>query len=155
MKFIKNITLIFLVLFLYNCGYTSVYKNQGNQDFSINVAELKGDREMNNLIKNEVNLYSNKNSTNIYNIEINTDYKKTVTTKDRAGTTTDYNLTVTSIFKINSKNPTKIVKFTENINIKKQSDTFEQNNYEKNIKRNFASSLREKLISEILSINDN
>lgn len=151
----KNITLIFLLLFLYNCGYTSVYKNQETQDFAINVTGLKGDREMNNLIKNEINLYSNKNSIKIFNIEINTDYEKTVITKDSAGNITDYTLAATSTFTINLENLTKTVQFTESINIKNLSDTFEQNNYEKNIKRNFASSLREKLISEILSIDDN
>ena len=151
----KNITLILLLLFLYNCGYTSVYKNQETQDFAINVAGLRGDREMNNLIKNEINLYSNKNSIKIFNIEINTDYEKTVITKDSAGNITDYTLAATSTFTINLENLTKTVQFTESINIKNLSDTFEQNNYEKNIKRNFASSLREKLISEILSIDDN
>ena len=151
----KNITLIFLLLFLYNCGYTSVYKNQETQDFAINVTELKGNREMNNLIKNQINLYSNKNSIKIFNIEINTDYEKTVITKDSAGNITDYTLAATSTFTINLENLTKTVQFTESINIKNLSDTFEQNNYEKNIKRNFASSLREKLISEILSIDDN
>ena len=151
----KNITLIFLLLFLYNCGYTSVYKNQGTQDFAINVAGLRGDREMNNLIKNEINLYSNKNSVKIFNIEIDTDYEKTIITKDGAGNITDYTLTATSTFTINLKSLTRIAQFTESINVKNLSDTFEQNNYEKNIKKNFASSLREKLISEILSINDN
>ena len=151
----KNITLIFLLLFLYNCGYTSVYKNQETQDFAINVAGLRGDREINNLIKNEINLYSNKNSLKIFNIEINTDFKKTIITKDSAGNITDYTLTAKTTFTINLESLTKTAQFTESINIKNLSDTFEQNNYEKNIKRNFASSLREKLISEILSIDDN
>ena len=46
-------------------------------------------------------------------------------------------------------------KKSSSINIKNQTDTFEQNIYEKNIKRNFASSIRGKLISAILSLNDN
>jgi hypothetical protein len=41
--------------------------------------------------------------------------------------------------------------FSEYIIIKDQADTFEQDSYEKNIKRNFASSIREKLISKISS----
>ena len=55
----------------------------------------------------------------------------------------------------------KILKIINEINskniedIKNQSDTFEQNIYEKNLKRNFASSIREKLISKILNLNDN
>ena len=151
----KNITLIILVFFLYNCGYSSIYKNQKIQNFKIKIVELKGDREMNNLIKNEIRLYSNKDSTNIYNLKIDTKYKKEILTKNTSGVITDYTLSVESVFEINSKGKKQIIKIIENINIKNQPDSFEQNIYEKNIKRNFASSIREKLISKILNINDN
>jgi outer membrane lipopolysaccharide assembly protein LptE/RlpB len=151
----KNITLIILVLFLYNCGYSSIYKNQKIQNFKIKIVELKGDREMNNLIKNEIRLYSNKDSTNIYNLKIDTKYKKEILTKNTSGVITDYTLSVESVFEINSKGKNQIIKIIENINIKNQPDSFEQNIYEKNIKRNFASSIREKLISKILNLNDN
>jgi len=151
----KNLTLIFLILFLSHCGYSSIYKNQQSQDFQLNIVETEGDYEMNNLIKNEIILYSNINSLNIYDIKINTDYEKEVLTKNSSGVITDYNLSVVSIFSISLKNKNKTFKFEENINIKNQTDTFEQNTYEKNIKRNFASSIREKLISAILSLNDN
>ena len=87
--------------------------------------------------------------------QINTDYKKGVLAKNSSGVITDYNLSTTSEVSINLKDQTKIFKFEESINIKNESDTFEQNIYEKNIKRNFASSIREKLISTILSLNDN
>ena len=151
----KNLTLIFLLLFLSGCGYSSIYKNQQLQDFQLNIITTEGDYEMNNLIKNEIKLYSNKESQNIYDIKIDTDYEKKVLTKDSSGVITDYNLSVISIFSINLKNQNKNFKFEENINIKDQSDTFEQNTYEKNIKRNFASSIRKKLFFAILSLNDN
>ena len=151
----KNIAVITFLLFLSHCGYSSIYKNQQTQNFQLNVIETKGDYEMNNLITNEIKLYSNKEAKKIYNIEIDTDYGKKVLTKDSSGVITDYNLSVVSIISINFKNENKIFKFEENINIKIQADTFEQNTYEKNIKRNFASSIREKLISAILPINDN
>ena len=151
----KNITLIILVFFLYNCGYSSIYKNQKIQNFKIKIVELKGDREMNNLIKNEIRLYSNKDSTNIYNLKIDTKYKKEILTKNTSGVITDYTLSVESVFEINSKGKKQIIKIIEKINIKNQPDSFEQNIYEKNIKRNFASSIREKLISKILNLNDN
>ena len=151
----KNLTLIFLLLFLSGCGYSSIYKNQQLQDFQLNIITTEGDYEMNNLIKNEIKLYSNKESQNIFDIKIDTDYEKKVLTKNSSGVITDYNLSVITIFSINLKNQNKIFKFEENINIKNQSDTFEQNTYEKNIKRNFASSIRKKLISAILSLNDN
>ena len=151
----KNITLIILVLFLYSCGYSSIYKNQKSQNFKINIIEAKGNSEMNNLIKNEIKLYSSKNTTNIYNLKINTKYLKEALTKDSAGLITDYKLSVTSIFTIDLKEKTQVIEFKETINIKNQSDFYEQKIYERNIKRIFASSIREKLISKIFSINDN
>ena len=151
----KNLTLFFLLLFLSGCGYSSIYKNQQLQDFQLNIITTEGDYEMNNLIKNEIKLYSNEESQNIYDIKIDTDYEKKVLTKNSSGVITDYNLSVITIFSINLKNQNKNFKFEENINIKNQSDTFEQNTYEKNIKRNFASSIRKKLFFAILSLNDN
>ena len=151
----KNITLIILILFLYSCGYSSIYKNQKSQNFKINIIEAKGNSEMNNLIKNEIKLYSGENTTNIYNLKINTDYMKETLTKDSAGVITDYKLSVISIFTVDLKGMPKVIELKETINIKNQSDSFEQNIYEKNIKRSFASSIREKLMSEIFNINDN
>ena len=151
----KNITLIILVLFLYSCGYSSIYKNQKSQDFKINIIETTGNNEMNNLIKNEIKLYSSKNTTNIYNLKIDTNYTKETLTKDSTGLITDYKLSVISIFTIDLKGKTQVIKLKETINIKNQSDSFGQSTYEKNIKRNFASSIRKKLISEIFNINDN
>ena len=151
----KNIAILTFVLFLSHCGYSSIYKNQQSLDFQFNIIKTEGDYEMNNLIKNEIKLYTNTDSQKIYNIKINTDYTKEVLTKNSSGVITDYNLTTTSEVSINLKDQNKIFEFEESINIKNQSDTFEQNIYEKNIKRNFASSIREKLISTILSLNDN
>ena len=151
----KNIAILTFILFLSHCGYSSIYKNQQSLDFQLKTIETEGDYEMNNLIINEIKLYSNADSLNIYNIKINTDYEKKVLTKNSSGVITDYNLSVVSTFSINLKNENKTFKFEENIDIKSQIDTFEQNTYEKNIKRNFASSIREKLISTILSLNDN
>ena len=151
----KNIAIFTFVLFLSHCGYSSIYKNQKSLDFQFNIIKTEGDYEMNNLIKNEIKLYTNIDSQKIYNIKINTDYKKGVLAKNSSGVITDYNLSTTSEVSINLKDQTKIFEFEESINIKNQSDTFEQNVYERNIKRNFASSIREKLISTILSLNDN
>ena len=151
----KNIAILTFLLFLSHCGYSSIYKNQQSLDFQLNIIETVGDYEMNNFIKNEIKLYSNTNAQIIYNIKINTDFEKEVLTKSSSGVITDYNLSVVSIFSIDSKNKNKTFRFEENINIKDQADTFEQNTYEKNIKRNFASSIRERLISTILGLNDN
>jgi len=114
----KNIKLIILILFLSNCGYSPIYNNQKIQNYKINVVEKNGDSEMNNLIENEIRLYSNKDALNIYELKMNTIYDKKVLTKDSSGVITDYNLSVTSIFKIDFKNTIKIVELRESINVK-------------------------------------
>lgn len=148
----KNIILVVLLFLLNSCGYTSVYKDLGKQDFQITVTDMVGDRDMNNLIKNQLAVYSNKNSTDKYKVAINTSYKKKVFAKNQAGVTTDYQISVNSIFKILTDNDEREFIFDEKINVKSQTDTFAQNLYEKNIKNNFASTLKEKLIAEILAL---
>ncbi len=155
MKFMKNIILIFFLFFLFSCGYTSVYKNQKKQDLQINILEMKGDNEFNNLIKNEIKLYSNANSNNKYGISINSKYKKIIFSKNSEGVATDYKISVNTRVDINLNNKIKTVEFNESINTKSNSNSFEQNRYERNIKKNFASSIREKLITKILNLNDN
>lgn len=148
----KNLVFIIFLFFVYGCGYTSVYKDSRSQDFQIIITEMKGDIEINNLLKNQINLYSNENSTDKFNIAVHSTSGSKILTKNSSGVTTNYNLSVSSKFVINIGEKTHVRNFNENINIKSQSDVFEKNLYEKNVKRNFASSIREKLISEIINL---
>ena len=151
----NKILLILFLLLLNSCGYTSVYKNQKSQNFQINITGMEGDIEFNNLIKNELKLFANNTSNNIYNIALNSNYQKIAVTKNSSGVTTNYNILahvkINLILNENNKN----LVFKENINIKNNTNSFEQNNYEKNVKKNFASSIREKLILKIIELNDN
>ena len=147
----KNIILILFLFFLNNCGYTSVYKNQKSQDFQISIIEMKGDNEINNLIKNELKFYSNRNSNIKYNISINSNYQKIIVSKNSAGVATDYKLIAETIISFDQEGKNNILNFNENINIKSNSNSYEQNNYEKSIKKNFASSISNKFIIKILN----
>ena len=147
----KNVILILFLFFLNNCGYTSVYKNQNSQDFQIKVINMTGDNEINNLIKNELKFYSNRSSNIKYDISINSKYQKIIVSKNSAGVATDYKLIVDTEISFDKEDKNNILNFNENINIKSNSNSFEQNNYEKNIKNNFASSISNKLIINILS----
>ena len=151
----KNIILIFFLLFLNNCGYTSVYKNQKSQDFQINIIEMTGDDVINNLIKNELKFYSNRSSNNDYDISINSQYQKIIVSKNTAGVATDFKVLVNTKISVNSNDKINVFDFNENINIKNNSNSFEKNNYERSIKKNFASSIRDKFIIKIFDLNDN
>ena len=148
----KKLILIIFLFFVYGCGYSSVYKDLQNQDLKLTITQMQGDRDMNNLIKNEINLYSNESSTAQFDVDVKTDFRKKIIAKNSAGSTTDYELSATSLFTILFNGKTQQVTFIETINVKNKKDSFEQNLYEKNIKRNFASSIRERLIFKILNI---
>ena len=151
----RNIILIFCLIFLCSCGYTSIYKNQKSQDFQINIIKMAGDNEFNNLIRNELKLYSNTDSNKKYDILVNSKYQKIIVSKNSSGVATDYKILVNTKINVNLNKETKKLEFNESINIKNNSNSFEQNRYERNIKRNFASSIREKFLIKILNLNDN
>ena len=146
----KNIILFLFLFFLNSCGYTSVYKNQKSQDFQITIIEMTGDKEINNLIKNDLKFYSNRNSNIEYNISINSNYQKVIVSKNSAGVATDYKLIAETVISFDKEGINNILNFNENINIKSNSNSYEQNNYEKSIKKNFASSISNKFIIKIL-----
>jgi hypothetical protein len=150
----KNLVIITILFFVTACGYTSVYKNK-TTNLQINILEMKGDNEFNNFIKNEINLYSNNNSKNKYEISILSKYDKNTISKDTSGVATNFKVSVNAKISIINGDKIKEFEFNEKINIKNNLDAFEQNNYERNIKKNFASSIREKLITKILNTNDN
>ena len=150
----KNIILICFVFFLSSCGYSSIYKNQKSQNFQINIHEMTGDNEFNNLLTNELKLYSNTNSNKKYDISLNSEYQKIIVSKNSSGVATDYKILVNTIINIKLNNKTHDFKFNESINIKNNSNSFEQNKYERNIKKNFASLIRESLLIKMFNLDD-
>ncbi|WP_440650761.1 hypothetical protein [Candidatus Pelagibacter sp. HIMB1495] len=150
----KKIFLLILIIITYSCGFTSVYKNYDGENIFIKIKNIDGDREINNYIKNQIKIASSLESENIYDLSINTIYKKNIVTKDVTGKATDYKLTLDVIVTVHSKN-NQILKFTEEFNTKKREDYFEEKNYEREIKRNFSESIKDKIILNLLKNNDN
>ena len=99
----KNIITIIFLIFLSNCGYTSIYKDSKSNDIFINITSMQGDKVMNNLIKNQLELYSNKFSENKYNLIISTSFQKITLAKNSSGAATNYQLTANSNFEVNFK----------------------------------------------------
>ena len=146
--------LIILMFVLYGCGYSSVYKNQNN-DILITVVDMQGDNILNNSLKNQLTISSNKESINIFNISLFSDYEKIIISKNTAGLATDYKLQATINFNVSKNGTKKKITLSESLDIKNEGENFEQTNYENSIKRNFAISIKEKLIPYLLSFDDN
>ena len=148
----KKIFTLLLLTFLFGCGYTSLYKEVG-KDLFINVLGVEGDFEINNYLKNDLKISSKKDSSNRYDVKFKTEYKKIVLAKNATGDVTDYNLEMSVKFIITS-NDNKEVTFKENFKVKKNDDSFEQSNYEKDIKRNFSKIVQEKLTLYLINLSD-
>jgi outer membrane lipopolysaccharide assembly protein LptE/RlpB len=145
----KNKLILILLIFLTSCGYTPIYQDIKSSDFSINIISTNGNEEMNNLIKNELEIYFNKESKNKYDVSINTNYEKKIISKNTSGATSSYQLFVETNFSIIAKDKKNNFLFTEKINVENNPDSFAQKSYEDIIKRNFASSIKEKLIMKL------
>ena len=146
--------IIILMFVLYGCGYSSVYKNQNN-NILIKIVDMQGDNILNNSLKNQLIISSNKESINIFNISLSSDYEKIIVSKNTAGLVTDYKLQATINFNVSKNGTKKKITFSESLDIKNEGENFEQTNYENSIKRNFAMSIKEKLIPYLLSFDDN
>ncbi len=148
----KKIISFFLFLFLTSCGYSSVYKNNSSKNLFLVINEMKGNKEINNLIKNELKLYTSKNSENKFLINLDTDYRKTIISKNSTGTASNFELLLIANFNVKRKDKINSFTLQESFNVKNLSDSYEQKNYENNIKKNFASSIRKKLILKLINM---
>ena len=143
----KNIINLFLILFLTNCGFTPIYLEKNNINFSIEQIEYKGDRDFNNFLKVNLNKYKNENDNKIF-LDVNTIYKKKILSKDSTGKITSYQLEIEALFIVKSTN--KKIRISEKKIIDSRDDKFEETRYEKSIKQSFAYSISSKLISELI-----
>ena len=143
----KNIITLFLIFFLTNCGFTPIYLNNKNINFSIEKIDYIGDRDLNNYLKINLDRYKNKKNNNKISIQVETRYEKNILSKDSTGKITSYQLEVKAIFVIKSTN--KKIRIVEKKIIDSMDDKFEEARREKSVKRSFASSISNKLLSEL------
>ena len=153
---IKKFFLLILVTFLLNhCGFTPLYSNKSNNNFSIVNLTMKGDRTINNYIK--INLYQllNDNNEKQFTINVDTKYNKSVLSKDKTAKITEYELSSISVFEVSSNNRfIKKITISEKKNMNNIEDEFEEQKEERIAKQDFASSTSRKLITELSFLND-
>ena len=145
---IKKNLIILIFMFLNSCGFTPIYVNNSNLNFSIEQINYIGDRELNNFLKTNLNKYKNEKIENKIYIEAKSEYRKIILSKDATGEATSYQLEAEVIFLIKPSN--NKIKITEKKIMDKMNDKFEENVYERSIKQNFASSITDKLSSKLM-----
>jgi hypothetical protein len=145
----KILTIIFFSLLLNNCGYTPLYKNLSDTNFSISIVEISGDREVNNFIQTNLKKYSLTEKEVNFGLIIKTKSDKVIIAKDTTGAASDYKITINSDFDITSRDINRKITISESFNMKSFTDKSEENNYENNLKINLSEIIIQKLILKL------
>ena len=126
-----------------------MYLKNTDLNFSIEQVTYTGDRDLNNFLKTNLIKYKNEKINNKIYIEANSTYKKIILSKDNTGEITNYQLEAEVIFLVKPLN--KKIKIKEKKILDSNNDKFEEARYERSIKQNFASSISEKLSTELIN----
>ena len=145
----KNTIIISLIFILTSCGFTPIYLNNNNINFSIEQVDYIGDKELNNFLKIQLNKYKKKDVDDKIYIEVESIYNKSVLSKNEAGEITNYELKAEVTFLVKSTN--KKIKIIEKKIIESMDDKFEETRKERSIKQSFAYSISNKLKSELIN----
>ena len=150
-KISHYISTIFLILLL-SCAYEPILKKE-NYQFSININNAEGNKQINSNIVNKLN-YLNENK-NKYDLNINSNIKKNIISKDSKGDPSIFEMIINVEFVVEKQQEIiiqrNIIKKTTYNNI---SDKFELENYEKTIIKNLSESISNNILSSISEINE-
>jgi hypothetical protein len=147
----KNLIFLVLLLFLQNCGYSPILSSYKDRDFNFNIIEIKGDSELNKIIKLKMNKFSSNSKNKTYDLKINTSVKKEILSKNKKGEATSYSIFTYIKFEIINITKPKIFSFEERTKTTKIDDEFELKRYENVIKTNFVTNKINELVTNLTS----
>ena len=144
----KFAVFLILILFTESCGFTPIYSNKKNNNISLEKINFKGDREINNYLKSNLNRYKNKSSSKKIFLDIETVYSKNLLSKDSSGAINKYELVAQVIFTVNPGD--KKIEFIQKKIMENMNNKFDEKNYETTTKQIFANIITEKLIEKLI-----
>ncbi len=148
----NTITFILTIILLTNCGFTPMYKDFSNTNFSINIDQMSGNRNINNKIKKILSKYNVTDKNRNFDVSFDTEYRKNIVAKDTTGAATEYKIIVETEFNIISEEFEKQIKISESFNMQSMSDKLEEQDYENNINDNLSNTISRKLILQLSQI---
>ena len=142
---IKKFIVVISLIILTGCGFTPMHSKKNNNNFSIEQVNFSGERELNNFFKIGLTRYRNTSDRKFF-IDVESEFTKIILTKDKTGKVTNYELLANVTFKLKSN---KKIKFSEKKIIENLNDNFEQAKKERAVKQIFATSMINKLITQL------
>jgi len=143
----KTIFVFFLLLLLLNCGYVPLINSEKN-NFKINSINFEGDREINNILSKNLNVYKKPgDSENNYNIFIISYYDKTVVNRDSSGDPKNYNIRVKTDIKYIPRGGNESSRsFERNISLGSQNKKITEKKLESRYKKNLSNQISQDII---------
>ena len=150
----KKFKIIFFItaIFLNGCGYTPIYVQNDDFNFSIKLSEVKGDTLINKFISSNLKQYQLSKNEKEYFLSINSKYSKEAVSKDLTGKVKEYKLIAYAEFLILSGENEKRVVLKETSLMKTLDDMIDEKSQERNLIQSLASVITEKLILELTNI---
>ena len=145
---LRNLLITSIILFLYGCGYQSIYSNKYDSGFSINEIFLTGDSSINRKIINLTRIKgSKKDGPYSYDIRINSEKLTEVIAKDNLGNASIFKMTINinvTLIDENQKNKEKI--FSSSFLYNNSSNKFDLTKYKNTAKDDLVERLADKII---------
>ena len=148
----RILKIVTLFLFLSNCGYTPIYMNQKDVGIDINLISFEGEKDINLSIAKKLSRYQSENAEKVYKVKVISQFNKNSLTRDEAGDTTAFRLVLNVDFVVDIDENSKTINFLEKFDVKKDDSLFEQNKYEKTVKKDMIDLIVRKFISQLLTM---
>ena len=156
---LKKIITTLSFLLLLSCGYEPLYskkKINSNYNFSINTINLIGDNKVNQILKNKLKKYLNKEEISTeFNLNLNIDSRieKTITSKNKKGNPLGFLIKIIINLEVYEDEILKNKRsFEKSFEYNNKSNKFDLKQYEKNIKDNLISELSNEIIKYLNSL---
>ena len=154
--YIKYVSVI-LLFTLTSCSYQPIF-SQKNYNFEIDKIKYSGEKQINNIIKNKLNLIKNNEGQGKkkYNLTINSYKERLIVSKDSKGDPLKFELIVTINYEVAHNDNLLLVKtITKNNIYNNVVDKFKLEQNEKIIIENLSEKISEIIISSMINLDDN
>ena len=154
---IKKIIIILSFFLLMGCGYEPIYskkKIEKNYNFSITSIEFEESSEINQILLSNLKMFINiKNKLKLLNLKIKSSTNRTIISKNLKGNAERYLMEINvNLIIFENEIFKKEFIFKESFNYNSQTNKFNLNQYEKNIKENLISKISNDIILVLYSL---
>tara|TARA_B100000787_G_scaffold131895_1_gene100762 strand:+ start:1294 stop:1755 length:462 start_codon:yes stop_codon:yes gene_type:complete len=151
----KKVLLLVIFVFTVSCGYEPMLskKNINNYAFSISKLNFEGDKTVNLKVKEKLNNYKLNKVTRNFALKIRSTSEKIIIAKDLKGDPMNFkNITTLYVDVLVGNNIKNTLQLQASFNYNNNKNKLDLKKYEKEIKKNLAETITNKLVFKLSNI---